>query len=215
MDNVIIMDKLDDISNVSYGMNNVVQGPLWSAVNAINQNTTATRGYLFDINLYQPIAKVSANDSNNKVLLDFQGFHLTTSVANVEKTTGIIDIPIGGTYNVTYSMDKDREELKSTSYITLYEILAIDSSTNYTNSRASTDFTTWTRNYPSYTINASTPNVTIKKGKYKVKFAFTQRPSSNHGINSIQFRGYYDTSNINEHPDYVYTITNASITNQQ
>lgn len=213
MDNVIIMDKLDDISNVSYSMDNVVQGPLWSTVNAINQNTTATRGYLFDINLYQPIAKVSANDSNNKVLLDFQGFHLVTTMREI--TTGIIEIPIGGTYNVVYSLDTDWENYISNSYINLYEILTIDSSTNYVNVRASTDFTTWTRNYPSYTINKNTPNVTIKKGKYKVKIGFTQKQSSNHGITSIQFRGYYDTSDINKHPDYVYTITNASITNQQ
>ena len=213
MDNVIIMDKLDDLSNVSYSMNNVVQGPLWNTVNTINQNTMATRGYLFDINLYQPVAKVSANDSNNKVLLDFQGFHLVTNYN--EKTTGIINIPIGGTYNVVYSLDTDWENYVSNSYITLYEILAIDSSTNYSNQRASTDFTTWTRNYPSYTINKNTSNVTIKKGKYKVKIGFTQKQTGNHGITSIQFKGYYDTMNINEHPDYVYTITNASITNQQ
>lgn len=213
MDNVIIMDKLDDISNLSYSMNNVVQGPLQSTVNAINQNTIATRGYLFDINLYQPIAKVSANDSNNKILLDFQGFHLVTNMREI--TTGIIEIPIGGTYNVVYSLDTDWENYISNSYINLYEILAIDSSTNYVNIRASTDFTTWTRDYSSYTINKNTPNITIKKGKYKVKIGFTQKQNSNHGITSIQFRGYYDTSNINEHPDYVYTITNASITNQQ
>lgn len=213
MDNVIIMDKLDDLSNVSYSMNNVVQGPLWNTVNMINQNTMATRGYLFDINLYQPVAKVSANDSNNKVLLDFQGFHLATSYN--EKTTGIIDIPIGGTYNIVYNLDTDREICVSNSYITLYEILAIDSSTNYSNLRASTDFTTWTRNYPSYTINKNTPNVTIKKGKYKVKIGFAEKQNSNHGLTNVQFKGYYDTMNINEHPDYIYTITNASITNQQ